>query len=303
MSSVLTFEGLSKRFPRTEKLALDGLDLAIDPGEIVGFLGPNGAGKTTALHLALGFLQPTSGSGTIFGRPFGDASARGKLGFLSDRPVFFPGNAESAVTMAAVFSRTTVSKRAIRDSLAAVGLADARGDVRKFSRGMQQRLALAQALIHQPQLLLLDEPISALDPLSTLEVLELLRRLRDQGVAVLLSSHQLEAIATVADRLVLLDKGKQLLSGRTADLLRGKGGYQLAFEGLPGETRLAREKIKREGTRTIYACSSEEQQAAIQQAWAEGATLVDVRPTAETLTELFLRMTAAPGDRGVDGPR
>ena len=296
MPSVLTFDGLSKRFTKAPRLALDSLTLTIEPGEIVGFLGPNGAGKTTALHLALGFLQPTAGTGTLFGKPFSDASARHQMGFLSDKPVFFPGNAESAVAMAATFSGARAAKSAIRSSLESVGLADARGDVRKFSRGMQQRLALAQALIHQPRLLLLDEPISALDPLSTIEVLSLLKKLRDQGVAVLLSSHQLEAVATIADRLILLDQGKQLLSGRTADLLRGTGGYQLTFEDLPDETRLPRETIRRAGRRAVFTATSQDQQAAIQQAWAEGARLIDVRGSAETLTELFLRMTGAPGN-------
>ena len=289
MTPVLTFDALSKRFQKQapDKAALQPLTMAIEPGEIVGFLGPNGAGKTTALHLALGFLQPTSGSGTLFGQSFGDASARRRLGFLSDRPVFFPGNAERAVAMAATFSGACVAKAEIRESIEAVGLADARGDVRKFSRGMQQRLALAQALIHQPQLLLLDEPISALDPQSTLDVLALLRRLSHQGVAVLLSSHQLEAIATVADRIVLLDRGRQLLSGRTSELLRGNGGYQLTFENLPLSTRLPAERIEREGTQAVFTCPADEQQSAIQQAWAEGAMLTSVRSVSESLTDLF----------------
>jgi ABC-2 type transport system ATP-binding protein len=295
MPPVLAFHEVSKRFRQPPgKLALDQLTLDIEPGEIVGFLGPNGAGKTTALHLALGFLKSTSGFGTIFGQPFGAASARRKLGFLPDRPVFFPGNAETAVSIAATFSSARVSKATIRASLETVGLAEARGDVRKFSRGMQQRLALAQALIHQPQLLLLDEPISALDPLSTLEVLELFKKLRDQGVAILLSSHQLEAIATIADRVVLLDRGRQLLSGRTNELLQGNG-YQLTFENLPATTRLPSANITRDGARAIYHDADNNPRAVIQQAWAEGATLVDLRRTAETLTELFLRMTTSAG--------
>jgi ABC-2 type transport system ATP-binding protein len=289
MSPVLIFDQVSKRYGT--KLALDQLSLTVEPGEIVGFLGPNGAGKTTALHLALGFLRPSAGQGEMFGRPFGDATARRRLGFISDKPVFFPGNADAAIAIAATFSGAGVTRAAIREALTAVGLGQARGDVRKFSRGMQQRLALAQALIHKPQLLLLDEPISALDPQSTLEVLGLLQRLRDQGVAVLLSSHQPEAVATIADRLLLLDQGRELLSGRTAELLRGSGGYLLTFESLPDGAGIPAEPVSREGNRAVYKCAAADQRRVIEQAWIAGATLVDVREAAESLTGLFLRMT------------
>ncbi len=303
MPPVLTFREVSKQYPSWKAagiVAIDRLTLSIEPGEIVGFLGPNGAGKTTALHIALGFLKPTSGSGQLFGQPLGDATAREKLGFVSDQPVFFPGDAASAVSMAATFNNRSASRAAIRDLLALCGLQDARGDVRKFSRGMQQRLALAQALVHKPALLILDEPISALDPRSTLTVLALLRKLRNEGTAVLLSSHQLEAVATIADRLLLLDRGKLLLAGRTTDLLRATGEDVVTFEGLPHHATLSAPRTTQDGGRSSYRCRHGELERVIREAWAMGAELVEVHSATESLTELFLRRTSAAPDTGVD---
>ena len=294
MSSVLSFREISKHFGSRGKpgrLALDRFSMDIHPGEIVGFLGPNGAGKTTALHLALGFLKPSSGEGMLFGKPFGDADGRRHVGFVPDQPVFFPGTAAQALAIAATFSDVKLSGFQIQEHLAAANLEPAKGDVRNFSRGMQQRLALEQALVHQPDLLLLDEPISALDPRASIAVMERLQQLGAKGVAVLLSSHQLEAVATIADRLILLDHGRSLLMGRPSELMRGTGRYELTFRNLPGNATLPASFVSREKELSVFICEASEQKRVISLAWNQGAELIAVHPVVETLTQLFLRVT------------
>ena len=301
MTAVLAFREISKVFRSRgspPKIGLDRLSLEISPGEIVGFLGPNGAGKTTALHLALGFLKSTSGSGDLFGKPLDHARSRRQLGFVPDQPVFFPGTAAQALAMAARFSGAALSSRQLEEHLQSADLQQAKGDVRNFSRGTQQRLALEQALVHRPQLILLDEPVSALDPRATMAVLERLKQLRAEGVSVLLSSHQLEAVATIADRLLLLDQGRLLLSGRPADLMAGSGMYQLTFRNLPSHITLPSQLITRDDVIAVYHCNEAVQPRIIQLAWQQGAELIAVQPVIETLTQLFLRVTARSSASG-----
>ncbi len=296
MSPVLAFRQVSKRFQARGvpgKLALDQFSMELEPGEIVGFLGPNGAGKTTALHLALGFLKPSSGEGELFGKPFGEDDCRRHVGFVPDQPVFFPGTARQALKTAATFSDTRLSMFQIDQHLAAANLEEAKGDVRNFSRGMQQRLALEQALVHRPELLLLDEPISALDPRASIAVLDRLKQLRADGVAVLLSSHQLESVALIADRLVLLDEGRSLLMGRPSELMRSTGRYELTFRNLPENAAIPATLLSRDQAISVYVCAVSNQQQVIALAWNLGAELIEVRPVVETLTQLFLRVTAA----------
>ncbi|HEV3149450.1 MAG TPA: ABC transporter ATP-binding protein, partial [Acidobacteriaceae bacterium] len=145
MPAALVFEHISKSFGSARALA--DVSFAVEPGEIVGLVGPNGAGKTTAMQIALGFLLASSGSGSLMGRRFGDAEARRSLGFVPDAPVFFAGNAFDALRFAAQLNDVTPTREAMEQVLTRVGLTEWKRDVRRFSRGMQQRLALAQALV------------------------------------------------------------------------------------------------------------------------------------------------------------
>src|SRR3984893_1750565 len=220
MPAALVFEHISKSFGSARALA--DVSFAVEPGEIVGLVGPNGAGKTTAMQIAVGFLLASSGSGALMGHRFGDAEARRSLGFVPDAPVFFAGNAFDALRFAAQLNDVTPTHEAMEQVLTRVGLTEWKRDVRRFSRGMQQRLAMAQALVHSPRVLILDEPASALDPLGVLDVRTLLKELRAEGAAILLSSHQLSEVALVSDRIAFLHEGRLLRYGRL-DALLGAG--------------------------------------------------------------------------------
>jgi ABC-2 type transport system ATP-binding protein len=217
MTSALVFDRISKDFGKTR--ALEEVSFAVEPGEILGLVGPNGAGKTTAMQVAIGFLLASSGSGSLMGRSFADARARRQLGFVPESPVFFAGNAFDALRFAAQLNDGAVTRDSMEQVLARVGLREWKRDVRRFSRGMQQRLALALALVHRPKVLILDEPASALDPQGVLDIRTLLKELRAEGAAILLSSHQLAEVALVSDRIAFLHEGRLLRYGRLNELL------------------------------------------------------------------------------------
>jgi ABC-2 type transport system ATP-binding protein len=197
--------------------------MRVPAGEIFGFLGPNGAGKTTAVKILLGLAGPTSGTAALLGKPAGDREARRRVGYL---PELFRYQAWlSGREVLAVHCRLAGLPRAdwpsaIGSALDAAGIADRAGDrVGGYSKGMQQRLGLAVALLGQPDLVFLDEPTSALDPVGRLEMRTVLRRLRDRGATVFLNSHLLTEVERVCDRVVILDHGHVVAAGPLTDLL------------------------------------------------------------------------------------
>jgi ABC-2 type transport system ATP-binding protein len=220
---VLECRGLSKHYGAT--VALDSVDLTIGQGELVGLLGPNGAGKTTLVKSACGLLRPTSGSVTVYGSPAGSAAALSRIGYLAE--LFrFPGwlSAEEVIELHQGLTGSRAGAAERMALLEQVGLAEARGvKVDAMSKGMQQRLGIAQALVGSPHLLLLDEPASALDPAGRRAVRELLLSLRQRGISVLLNSHLLSEVELVCDRVVLLVGGRVVREGRPADLVRPRG--------------------------------------------------------------------------------
>jgi ABC-2 type transport system ATP-binding protein len=215
--------GLRKRYGGIEALA--GVDLDVGEGELVGLLGPNGAGKSTLVKIACGLVRPSDGSAEVCGYPAGSAAARAALGYLAE--LFrFPGwsRADEVLELHQRLTRSRGGAGERTELLELVGLADARERrVEAMSKGMQQRLGIAQALVGGPRLLLLDEPTSALDPAGRRTVRGLLEELRDRGVSVLLNSHLLSEIELVCDRVVILDKGRVVAAGRPEDLARPKG--------------------------------------------------------------------------------
>ena len=292
MAAALEFQSTTKLFGAYK--ALDSLALTLDPGQILGFLGPNGAGKTTAIHLALGFLKPTSGSGTILGKPFGDTAARARIGFLPDAPSFFAGSAAAAVALAGRLNnmRSPRLQQRSRELLAQLNLAAAGKDARRFSRGMQQRLGLAQALVNDPEVLILDEPTSALDPPGVLEVRELLRAARDEGKSIFFSSHQLSEVEQVCDRIAFLDHGKLLRHGPLDGFLEDSGQMEIVLEGIAAESgALAPYLQYRQPSQAslTFIVPVARQRELIERAWASGAVLKSVTPLRRTLEELFVK--------------
>jgi ABC-2 type transport system ATP-binding protein len=219
----LSASGLVKRYGAA--LALDGVDLSVAPGELVGLLGPNGAGKSTLTKIACGLVRPTSGTAHVCGAPAGSAVARRALGYLAE--LFrFPDwcSADEVLALHQRLAGSNGGEAERAELLSLVGLAHAREvRVAAMSKGMQQRLGIAQALVGDPRLVLLDEPTSALDPVGRRTVRDLLESLRARGVGVLLNSHLLSEVELVCDRVAIIDHGSVVAAGRPSELARPRG--------------------------------------------------------------------------------
>lgn len=230
--------GLSKIFPtpfrRRAVTALRDLNLEIAPGEVYGLLGPNGSGKSTTLKIILGLIAPTHGSVEIFGRDHSQRAGRIAIGFLPENAYFHKFlTAEETLQFHAKLTGLSrqVAKTRIDEILATVGLEAARhAQLRTFSKGMLQRIGLAQALIHDPKILVLDEPTSGVDPAGARDIQNLIRRLKARGVTVLLSSHLLTQVEEVCDRVGILHRGELKREGRLDDLLALQEQTQLTIE-------------------------------------------------------------------------
>ncbi|WP_309229522.1 ABC transporter ATP-binding protein [Blastococcus sp. TML/M2B] len=231
---------------------MDGVGLEVGRGEVVGLLGPNGAGKTTVIKMLLGLVRPDAGEVVmLLGQPAGDPAARARVGYLPELFRYQPWlSAAEVLELHVRLSGAAVSADERRDVLALVGLAErARDRVGGFSKGMQQRLGLAVALVARPELVVLDEPTSALDPLGRVDVRDIVLSLKARGVAVLLNSHLIGEVERVCDRVVILDRGRVAASGTLTELL-GQHEVRLHLTGLPatGEARLAAAgRVEREG--------------------------------------------------------
>ena len=226
--------GLVKRYGRT--IALDGLTMRVPAGAVFGFLGPNGAGKTTAVKLLLGLARPTAGQASLLGRPAGDREARRRVGYLPELfryQAWLTGREVLGVhCRLAGLDRTTWAPQ-IDAALHAAGISDRAGDrVGGYSKGMQQRLGLAVALLGDPAVIFLDEPTSALDPVGRLEMRHLLHDLRQRGTTIFLNSHLLTEVERVCDRVVILDHGRVVAEGPLAELLAERH-LRVRVTGLP----------------------------------------------------------------------
>jgi ABC-2 type transport system ATP-binding protein len=221
-----------------EVVALAGLTMTVARGEVFGFLGPNGAGKTTAVKLLLGLTRPSGGQAWVLGAPAGDLAARRRIGYLPE--LFRYQSFLSAREVLAFHAELAGIERAIRTReiarvLDLVGLARRAGDrVGGFSKGMQQRLGLAVALLGAPELVFLDEPTSALDPVGRHEVREVIRGLRDHGTTVFLNSHLLSEVELVCDRVAVVDRGRVIASGDIEEITSGKDVVRIRLDGLDG---------------------------------------------------------------------
>jgi ABC-2 type transport system ATP-binding protein len=206
------------------KLALKALNLTVRAGEVFGFLGPNGAGKTTTMNVLLGFVIPSSGSASLFGVDVREPIARQRIGYLPELTYYYKFlTAEELLGFyARIFGIPRVeADRRIDRLLKLVELEHARKrPIKSYSKGMQQRVGLAQALINDPDLLILDEPTSGLDPLGRMKVREIIQRLKTEGKTVFFSSHELGEVETVCDRVAIINSGELKVEGRVADLVQ-----------------------------------------------------------------------------------
>jgi ABC-2 type transport system ATP-binding protein len=268
----LAVTGLTKRYGRTQ--ALRGVDLTVGQGELVGLLGPNGAGKSTLVKIACGLVRPSGGTAAICGAPAGTAAARRALGYLAEM-FRFPGWA-SADELLALHQRLAGSDGGTAERaelLELVGLAEARERrIETMSKGMQQRLGIAQALVGSPALLLLDEPTSALDPAGRRTVRELLEELRRRGVAVLLNTHLLSEVEQVCDRVAIIDRGLLVAAGRPDELSR-PGGVEV---------------VTADGVQTFATASREDVPAIVARLVEAGERVYEVRLVRSSLEDAYL---------------
>jgi ABC-2 type transport system ATP-binding protein len=283
--------------------ALDRLTLVVEPGEVFGLLGPNGAGKTTTLKLLLQLVFPTGGRAEILGRPVGDVSVRRRIGYLPENPYFY--DHLSAVELLEYFGRLLgigAADRAARIPrlLDQVGLgAERRLALRRYSKGMLQRVGLAQALIGEPEVVFLDEPMSGLDPIGRRMVRELILGLRDRGTTVFFSSHILSDAEAVCGRVAILAAGHLVTSGRLTDLLAfGIKGWEVVVEGAEAA---AIDRVRAVTTRVTpiaerrYAVelpATVRPDLVMADLVAAGASVVSINPLRDTLEDFFMRQVA-----------
>lgn len=229
--------GLTKRYPLAWKrkvlVALDRLDLQIRPGEVYGLLGPNGSGKSTTLKLLLGLIVPSEGEARVFGLPPESLEARQRVGFLPENPYFYGFlNGDETLRFYGKLCGVTGTKldKRIEELINLVGLQNGRErPLRSYSKGMLQRIGLAQALIHDPDLLFLDEPTAGVDPLGSAQIRDLILQLKKMGKTVIFSSHLLEQVQEVADRVAIFSLGKKVLEGSLESLLTVSQGTEISL--------------------------------------------------------------------------
>src|SRR5438876_2455582 len=222
MAAVVTVQNLRKRYRRRDPWAVDGVTFDLQPGQAFGLLGPNGAGKTSVVKMIAGLVRPDSGSITLFGTEPGNPVARKDLGFSPEDPDFpkFLRAAEVLDYFASLLGLDQADRRRrIPETLAFAGLEGERRQIRQFSKGMKQRLGIAQAILGRPKLLILDEPTADLDPLGRRDVRALIESLKDSGVAILLNSHLLSEVELVCDTVAILAKGRVLKEGSMAEVV------------------------------------------------------------------------------------
>lgn len=301
---VLALEELTKEFStgflrRGRHRAVDGLSLELARGEVFGLLGPNGAGKSTTLKLITGLLWPTSGRVSVFGRAPHDPQARAALGFLPEHPTFYDhltGEELLAYFAGVCGLRGPELTTRVQQTLDRVGLGDARTRaVRQYSKGMVQRLGLAQAIVNDPALVILDEPMSGLDPIGRREVRELILELRDAGRTVLFSSHILSDAEMLCSRVAILSRGRLVASGTTSDLTSGQTrGWEITASQLtpaavaalqPQTTKAVRIT---HGRYTFELSADQRPEPVVAELAARGATLEAVTPLRATLEDVFV---------------
>ncbi len=305
----LRIRGLTKVYRvgvrRRRVTALDGLDLIVAEGSIFGFVGPNGAGKTTTIKMLVGLIAPTRGDAAIFGRPIREVSARDAVGYLPENPAFHdflrPLEVLTFMGRLSGMSGAQLQGRA-QEMLELVGLSRAFDlSVRKFSKGMVQRLGIAQAMMHDPPLLILDEPMSGLDPIGRKDIRDLILELRRRGKTLFFSTHILNDVETTCDRVGMVLNGRLVAEGTLGSLLDGSvKSVELRCAGLGEEHFEALCSASASGTRGpdgwsfSYPDPASANQAA-SRVLALGGRILALQPQRENLEQTFVRLATATG--------
>ncbi len=277
--------------------AVEDLGLTVGPGEIFGLLGPNGAGKTTTLKMIVGLLRPDRGTVRLFGKPPTDVAARARIGFLPENPYFYDYlTAEEFLDFYARLHGVGAGARRkkVEATLERVGLGgSARTALRKFSKGMIQRLGLAQATLHEPSLAILDEPMSGLDPVGRREVRDLILSLRESGRSVFFSSHILQDVEMICDRVAILAGGRLRAVGRLDTLVsRRILWFEVSVAG-PIPASIPGERMSSSGGESLLRVADVEAlRRVLTEVPLSGAQVTAVWPRRETLEDLFLREVA-----------
>jgi ABC-2 type transport system ATP-binding protein len=298
--SAIEILGLEKTYmvgfwTRKPKRALHPLHLKVEEGEIFGFLGPNGAGKTTTLKLLMGLVFPSAGSARILGREWTDPEVKAQIGFLPEQPYFYDHlTAHELLTYYAELSGVPAKERTrrVHATLQRVGLPEVQGvQLRKFSKGMLQRVGIAQAILHDPRLVFFDEPMSGLDPMGRREVRDLMEQLKREGKTVFFSTHILSDAEALCDRVAIIHKGELHGTGSVAELTASvQGKIEMIWQGtqVPASMKALGAECHVSGE-TVRAIISESQQdAAIDALRRERLRLIALTPVRTSLEAYFI---------------
>ena len=304
-AAVIETRDLTKRYG-SSLVALDGLEMTVQPGEVYGLIGPNGAGKTTFLRLVLGLIRPTRGAASILGHPAGAREALPRIGAVVEMPAFYPYmSGADNLRVIARYSGHDFAR--IGPALERVGLADrGRHKVGGYSLGMRQRLGLAAAFLKDPDLYLLDEPTNGLDPYGIAAMRGIIRSLADDGRTVLLSSHLLAEVEQVCDRIGIIHKGRLLREQSMADL-RGTGRLRVVASPLEAAEGVVRaipgvEAVEQLAGALIVATATENAAAINRALVTAGIDVSEIRVSERTLEEAFMTLTGEPaGEAAVMG--
>ena len=302
---VIKTENLTKTFKvgfRGKSFAaLKGLNLEVNSGEIFGFLGPNGAGKTTTIKILMGLIYPTAGKAWILDKEVGDVEIKNRIGFLPEQPYFYDylTSREFLLFYGQLFGLAGDELRArMNNLLSLVGLEDASDlQLRKFSKGMLQRIGIAQALINQPDLIVLDEPMSGLDPIGRKEIRDIILRLKEDGKTVFFSTHIIPDVEMICDRVGILMKGELINVGRSDEIMDARVKYvDIIARNVSRETLAHIEamgfSVYETGEHVSLKVKDEYNVDAILQVIRDGkGRVVSVIPQRETLEEYFMKKT------------
>jgi ABC-2 type transport system ATP-binding protein len=308
LAAAIETKQLTKSY-RSRSLGLvnvvDHLDLTVEEGEIFGFLGPNGAGKTTTIKMLLGIIYPTSGEGYVLGKEIGDMDIHKVISYLPERPYYYEymTGMELLKFYGSLFGINDTAK--YEALLQKVNLAgDASKTISQYSKGMQQRIGLAQSLLNDPKLLFLDEPTGGLDPIAHTEIRDLILQFRDEGRTVFISSHELSEVERICDRVAIINKGVIERQGRLDDLLRG-GRIEIIADGVSKELSDSFKGpeviVSHHADRAIIdAPETSDVNAMIDALRTANAVIVSIVPRRRRLEDLFVETVSNPKGRNID---